>query len=88
MVYYLTNNSLESLFNGRWGLSILTGGSLGIILTVFHFYMANRLASKINLGIREEDEKLTDLYLKLKIIPRIGMIVIFTILVLMINAAH
>lgn len=88
MVYHLTNGKLENLLNGRWGLSILTGGSLGIILSIFHFYMANRLLKRISLGRMEHNDKLTDVYLKLKIIPRMGMIIILTILVLMINAAH
>lgn len=38
MVYHITDGQLSRLFGGRWGLSILTGRSLGIILTLFHFF--------------------------------------------------
>jgi uncharacterized membrane protein len=88
MVYYLTNGELNLLASGRWGLSILLGGILGIILTLFHFFMENRLASKIGLGKKGDHEKLAEVHLSLKIVPRLGLLVILAIFLLMINAAH
>ena len=88
MVYYLTNGNFGVLTSGRWGLSILIGGSLGILLTLFHFFMENRLAKKIGLGKQGDDEKLAEVHLRLKIVPRIGLIVLLTIFLLMINAVH
>lgn len=88
MVYHLTNGNLENLLYGRWGLSLLFGGSLGIILTLFHFFMENRLAKKIGLGKQGDDEKLVGVHLKLKIVPRLGLIVITTIFLLMLNASR
>jgi uncharacterized membrane protein len=88
LVYYLTNGHLERLTQGSWGLSILFGGGLGIILTLFHFFMENRLANKIGLGKMGDEEKLAEVHLRLKLVPRIGLLVILTIFLLMINAAH
>lgn len=88
MVYYLTNGNFGALTSGRWGLSILIGGSLGILLTLFHFLKENRLARKIGLGEQGDDEKLAEVHLRLKIVPRIGLIIILSIFLLMINAAH
>ncbi len=88
LVYYLTNGDLGLLTNGRWGLSILVGGTLGTILTLFHFFMENKLAKKIGLGKDGDDAQLEDVHTKLKIVPRLGLVVISTIFFLMINAAH
>lgn len=88
MVFYLTNGNLSALTSGKWGLSILVGGSLGILLTVFHFFLEKRLAKKIGLVEKGNDEKLAEVHLRLKIVPRIGLLVILTIFLLMINAAH
>lgn len=88
MVYTLTNGKLSILLNGRWGISILIGGCLGIILTLFHFFMENRLAKKIGLGEKGDDEKLAEVHLRLKFVPRLGMVVILSIFLLMINGAR
>lgn len=88
MVFYRTNGNLENLLEGRWGLSILVGGSLGILLTIFHFFMENRLARKIGLGREGDDGQIDDVHLKLKIVPRLGLVVITTIFLLMINAVR
>ena len=88
LVYHMTNGELDRLLSGRWGLSILVGGSLGTLLTLFHFFMENRLARKIGLGKMGDDEKLAEVHLKLKIVPRLGLLVILTVFLLMLNAAH
>lgn len=88
LVYYVTNGSFSNLLHGRWGLSILVGGGLGILLTLFHFFMENRLAGKIGLGKDGDEEQLTDVHLKLKFVPRMGLLVILTIFLLMLNAVR
>lgn len=88
LVYYRVNGHWYSLLSGKWGLSILIGGSMGILLTFFHFFMENRLAAKIGLGKNGNDAELDDVHTKLKIVPRLGLLVITTIFLLMINASH
>lgn len=72
---------------GTWGYSILFAGTLGLILTLFHFFIENLLARKIGVGdpnISKEDVE--DVHLKLKIVPRLGMLVISIIFFLMLNS--
>lgn len=88
LVYHMTNGDFSQLTEGRWGWSILVGGSLGTILTLFHFFMENKLAKKIGLGACGDDTQIDDVHLKLKLVPRLGLIVIVSIFLLMINAAH
>lgn len=88
MVFYLTNGNLQILLNGRWGLSILIGGSLGIMLTIFHFFLEDKLAKKIMLGKQGDHEKLAEVHLKMKVVPRIGLTILMLIFLLMINAVH
>jgi uncharacterized membrane protein len=77
----VTKGDFSLLFTGRWGLAILLGGTLGTLLTVFHFFMENRLARRIGVGCEyvPSDEQLADVHTKLKVVPRGGMLVISTI---------
>lgn len=50
--------------------------------------MENRLAKKIGLGEKGDDEQLAEVHLKLKIVPRLGLLVILTIFLLMINGVR
>lgn len=88
MVYYLTNGNLEALLHGRWGISILIGSSLGILLTLFHFFLEEKLSKKIMLGKQGDNQKLEEVHLKMKIVPRVGLTILTIIFLLMINAAH
>ena len=88
LVVSLTDADLSNLLSGRWGLSILIGGSLGILLTLFHFFMENRMAKKIGIAKDGNDDMVDDVHLKLKIVPRLGLVVITLILLLMINASR
>lgn len=75
--------------SGTWGWSILIAGSLGLILTLFHFFIENLLAHKIGVGNKDiSQETVEDVHLRLKIIPRFGMFVITVIFLLMLNATH
>jgi uncharacterized membrane protein len=88
LVYVYTNGKLSNLTEGQWGLSILIGGGLGIVLSVFHFFIEHKLAKKLGYDEHRDDNALAEFHLKLKIVPRIGMIVITVIFLLMINAAR
>lgn len=44
--------------------------------------------AKIALGEKGDDEKLAEVHLRLKIVPRLGMVVILCIFLLMINGAR
>lgn len=88
LVISLTDADLSRLLEGRWGLSILIGGGLGILLTIFHFFVENRLAKKIGIGKDGNEKIIDDVHLKLKIVPRFGLVVITTIFLLMISAAR
>lgn len=74
---------------GTWGWSILIAGTMGLILTLFHFFIENLMARKIGVGDPSiSDEAVEDVHVKLKLIPRLGMVVITTIFVLMMNAKY
>lgn len=74
---------------GTWGWSILIAGTLGLILTLFHFFIENHLARKVGVGNPNiTQDAVEDVNIKLKIIPRLGMIVITTIFLLILNATH
>jgi len=88
MVWLISDGQWLRLTQGRWGLSILIGGSLGLLLTLFHFFMENRLAHKIGLGKNGDDHQINDVHLKLKIVPRLGLLVITSIFLLMMNGAR
>ncbi len=88
LVYYLTNGNLEALLHGRWGISILIGSSLGILLTLFHFFLEGKLSKKISMGKQGDNQKLEEVHLKMKIVPRVGLTILTVIFLLMINAAH
>jgi len=90
LVLHRTGGDPALLTESRWGVGILIGGSMGILLTLFHFFMENRLAKRIGVGCMEEpsDADLEDVHTKLKIVPRVGLAVITTIALLMMYAAR
>ena len=70
------------------GLAIFIGGLLGLLLTIFHFFPEKRLERRIDKlegGSNEEVETITRY---LRIIPRVGMVVIFIIFALMMYGAR
>ena len=73
----------------RWGISILIGGSLGMGLALFHFFVERRIepiASSMNENTSEfEIEKVMKF---LGLVPRLGLIVMILIFVLMMYAAR
>lgn len=72
---------------GTWGWSILIGGTLGLILTLFHFFIENVLARKVGVGDPNlSQDAVEDVHLKLKFVPRMGLVVITLIFLFMMNA--
>ena len=84
-----TRGNLEMLLSGRRGLSILIGGSMGILLTLFHFFMENQMAHKAGIGRPDtSDETLEDIHSKIRVVPRIGLGVIILIYLIMMYATR
>ncbi len=77
---------LSPLVSGRWGWSILTGGSLAVLLTAFHFFAEDRIAPHVR-GARTEpvDERVLTV---LTIAPRVGLTILVTVVILMAYAAR
>lgn len=74
---------------GTWGWSIMIAGGLGLVLTLFHFFIENLLARRVGVGNSNiSQDTVEDIHIKLKIIPRLGMLVITIIFLLMLNATH
>lgn len=90
LLYHFIGFEIEQLTQrGTWGWSLLIAGSLGLILTLFHFFIENLLARKIGVGdpnISQEDVE--DVHLKLKLVPRLGIVVITIIFIFMLNSKH
>jgi len=84
-----TRGNWRMLTEGRFGHFILVGGALGLVLTLFHFFMENKLARRVGIGRPDTpDQALADVHVKLKVVPRIGLAVITTIYFLMMVAAR
>ena len=89
LLYHHTGGDLRILLENPWGKFILVGGALGLLLTLFHFFMENRLARKISMGDPDlPKEAVEDLHLKLRLVPRLGFVVLTTIFVLMMIAVR
>ncbi|MCA9664188.1 MAG: hypothetical protein KC503_01330 [Myxococcales bacterium] len=87
--HYTGGNLARLLHSGRWGIAILVGGSLGTLLTLFHFFMENRMAKKIGLGpCGPADDAVVDIHAKLKVVPRLGLLVISSIFFSMMYAVR
>lgn len=84
-----TNWDLTLLTEGRWGISILLGGIFASGLTLFHFFLEH----KVTFLLSNEDREILNnnyalVYSRLKIIPRIGLVVISSIYLLMMFAVR
>ena len=75
---------LEPLVSTRWGWSILIGGVLGGVLTVFHFFAEQRLLPIV----RRSDDIDAQTLLLLRVAPRVGLGILILVVVLMSYAAH
>jgi uncharacterized membrane protein len=89
MNYLMTGwKNLDALLGTRWGIGILIGGSLGLLLTLFHFFAESRL-EPVAVSVRDESEIDIEKFVSvLKIVPRVGLLVILTVVLLMMYAAR
>ncbi|MDJ0923980.1 MAG: hypothetical protein QNJ77_05415 [Acidimicrobiia bacterium] len=79
--------NLGALFDSRYGLSILIGGTLGLALTVFHFVAESRLQPMVaSIGRGELDDR--EVVHFLRIVPRVGLGVLLAAFGAMMYAAH
>ncbi len=77
---------LQPLVSGRWGWAILVGGSLGVLLTLFHFVVEGRLEPQVRAA--REAAAVDRLVRAVQIIPRGGLAVLLVIFALMSYAAR
>ena len=86
MSYIITGwKNLPPLLDTRWGIGILIGGGLGLALTLFHFLAESRLEP---VAAKADDADVEKLISVLKIVPRVGLVVILAIVLLMMYAAR
>lgn len=77
---------LKPLVTGRWGWAILVGGSLGLLLALFHFVVEGRLEPQVRAA--REAASVARLVRAVQIIPRGGLAVLLLIFALMTYAAR
>ncbi len=76
---YLANP--EVLWTTGSGILFSIGATMGILLAGFHFILEPRLDGMICTAAKEEDAELSDRVMHLlKVIPRVGLVVISTVL--------
>ena len=86
MSYLITGwKNLGPLLGTRWGSGILVGGSLALLLTLFHFLVESRLEP---VAVKADEADVGKIISVLKIVPRVGLVVILVIVLLMMYAAR
>lgn len=84
-----SRGNLELFLTTAWGRAILVGGTLGLLLTLFHFFMDQRLT---RLLAHHSDipgtAAMDELHHRIRIIPRAGLVVLVVIFGLMMYAAR
>ena len=89
LLYHHVGFDLVGLGDSRWGRMILVGGTLGLLLTLFHFFMENHLARRVGVGCPDiSADQVEDVHGKLQVVPRVGLVVISTIFVVMMAAVR
>ncbi|MBI4929313.1 MAG: hypothetical protein HY841_01005 [Bacteroidetes bacterium] len=88
LLWFYTKFNFEILMQGHWRI-ILIGGTLGLLLTLFHFFLEARVTNLLAPNEKNYNyENHALVYGRLKIIPRIGLVVITTIFFLMMFAEY
>lgn len=84
LLYLRFSSDWSALLSTGQGHAFLTGITLGTLLTGFHFLVEPRLDGMICVAADKEDFEMTDKIVRaLKIIPRVGLAVITTIVIMM-----
>ncbi|MCC7361343.1 MAG: hypothetical protein IT317_17790 [Anaerolineales bacterium] len=87
--YLMTGwTDLGALLRSRWGISILVGGSLGLLLTLFHFFVETRLEPTAHTADNISDSEVEKIVSVLNLVPKIGMLIIVVVVLLMMYAAR
>ncbi|MPZ19917.1 MAG: hypothetical protein GEV06_18675 [Luteitalea sp.] len=80
---------LDLFTTTAWGRAILAGGTMGLLLTAFHFVMESRLERSIASHRKNPGASVADDVLhRLRVIPRVGLVVLLVIFGLMMYAAR
>ena len=90
MSYLATGwRDLDLIIRTRWGIGILIGGFLGLLLATFHYVVEGRLKPiALTLDEAPDDEELERVMRFLIIAPRAGLLIIVTAFILMMIAAR
>jgi uncharacterized membrane protein len=89
MSYLMTGwKNLDALLATRWGIGILIGGSLGLLLALFHFFAESRLEPVAVSALEGSDIEIDKFVSVLKIVPRVGLLVILAVVLFMMYAAR
>lgn len=89
LLWRYTGGSLSALGGSRWGTCLTIGASMGLVLTLFHFFMEDKLARRVGIGCPDTSmDTVNDVHAKLTLVPRLGLGVITTIFFLMMYAVR
>jgi membrane protein YdbS with pleckstrin-like domain len=84
-----SRGNLEIFVATAWGRAIFAGGALGLLLTLFHFFIEQRLSRFLaSRGEASPGFTVDELHHRLRVIPRIGLVVLIVIFWLMMYAAR
>ena len=87
--YLITGwHNLGQLLTTRWGLSIGIGGLMGLLLTLFHFFIENRFEPAVVDIEKLSQAEIDKITAVMKVVPRVGLGVVTIVLLLMMIAAH
>ena len=79
---------LDSLIGTRWGTGIALGGGLAILLTLFHLFIEERLEPVAMNADMSPEIDIERTMRVLKIVPRVGVVILLMIVSLMVYAAR
>ena len=89
MSYLITGwRNLGELVGTRWGMGILLGGGLALLLTLFHFFVESRLEPIAVTADEGSEADVDKIIAVLKVVPRVGLFVLVVIVLLMMYAAR
>ena len=81
MSYLITGwKNIGALLGTNWGIGIFGGGVLGLSLMLFHFFVESRLEPVVATA---DEDNMDQVITVLKLVPRAGMVVIVSIVLLM-----
>jgi uncharacterized membrane protein len=83
----MSRGQIELFLTTRWGRSILVGGTIGLLLALFHFFVEGRLEKPLAVANANPSE-MESVYRVLRVVPRAGLGVILTAFVLMMYAVR